>query len=105
MPEYEQCGGWNWHGPHCCAAGLTCVYQNDWYRQCLSQCTVGDKVVCSGTEEAMCAGDECCPDGSTCPSASGEVAECAHGKTRDCTPPSKTAFHSEEITCMPEYEQ
>lgn len=32
---YGQCAGLNWAGPTCCEAGSTCMYQNDWYSQCL----------------------------------------------------------------------
>ncbi|KAF8310823.1 hypothetical protein DL93DRAFT_2061731, partial [Clavulina sp. PMI_390] len=31
---YGQCGGIGWTGPTACAVG-TCVYNNDWYSQCL----------------------------------------------------------------------
>ncbi len=30
-----QCGGIGWSGATCCTSGNTCVYQNDWYSQCL----------------------------------------------------------------------
>ncbi|KAF6823746.1 pectin lyase [Colletotrichum plurivorum] len=33
---WGQCGGVNWTGPTACAAGSSCVVQNDWYSQCLS---------------------------------------------------------------------
>ena len=32
---WGQCGGINWSGPTSCISGYTCVYQNDWYSQCL----------------------------------------------------------------------
>ncbi|KAG8805160.1 hypothetical protein FRC17_005698 [Serendipita sp. 399] len=32
---WGQCGGMNYTGSKTCAAGSTCVYQNDWYSQCL----------------------------------------------------------------------
>ncbi|KAF8646291.1 hypothetical protein AX16_007277 [Volvariella volvacea WC 439] len=32
---YGQCGGQGWTGPTTCVAGFTCVYQNDWYSQCV----------------------------------------------------------------------
>ncbi|CAF4848432.1 unnamed protein product, partial [Rotaria sp. Silwood2] len=32
---YEQCGGINWTGPKQCCNGYTCVFQNDYYSQCL----------------------------------------------------------------------
>ncbi|KAG8829911.1 hypothetical protein FRC17_005801 [Serendipita sp. 399] len=35
VPEWGQCGGLNYTGSKTCDAGLTCVYSNDWYSQCL----------------------------------------------------------------------
>ncbi|PVF97740.1 glycoside hydrolase [Serendipita vermifera] len=35
VAEWGQCGGLNWTGSTTCDSGLTCVYQNDWYYQCL----------------------------------------------------------------------
>ncbi|KAK6335706.1 hypothetical protein TWF730_003084 [Orbilia blumenaviensis] len=32
---YGQCGGNGWTGPTTCAQGYNCVYQNDWYSQCI----------------------------------------------------------------------
>jgi endoglucanase len=32
---WGQCGGNNWQGATTCIAGYHCVYQNDWYSQCL----------------------------------------------------------------------
>ncbi|KAL6872692.1 Exoglucanase 2 [Trichoderma novae-zelandiae] len=32
---WGQCGGQNWAGPSCCAAGSTCVFSNDYYSQCI----------------------------------------------------------------------
>ncbi|KAK4236322.1 hypothetical protein C8A03DRAFT_45670 [Achaetomium macrosporum] len=32
---YGQCGGNNYNGPTTCVSGYRCVYQNDWYSQCL----------------------------------------------------------------------
>ncbi|KAI0663646.1 acetyl xylan esterase [Cubamyces menziesii] len=34
-PVWGQCGGIGWTGPTTCAAGSTCVKQNDYYSQCL----------------------------------------------------------------------
>ncbi len=31
---YAQCGGIDFHGPHCCIAGFTCVEQSQYYSQC-----------------------------------------------------------------------
>ncbi|KAG8948036.1 hypothetical protein FRC04_010078 [Tulasnella sp. 424] len=35
VPVYYQCGGITYTGDTACAAGTTCVYQNDYYSQCL----------------------------------------------------------------------
>lgn len=53
-------------------------------------CTVGESVACSQIGSvrggAECAGDQCCPDGHTCPSASvSHVTGCSMGKAYDCT--------------------
>ncbi|KAL4261274.1 Beta-xylanase [Pleurotus pulmonarius] len=32
---WQQCGGIGWSGGTTCAAGWVCIYQNDWYSQCL----------------------------------------------------------------------
>ncbi|KAL4971701.1 putative mannan endo-1,4-beta-mannosidase F [Aspergillus desertorum] len=32
---YGQCGGRNWSGATTCVSGYVCVYQNEWYSQCL----------------------------------------------------------------------
>jgi endoglucanase len=32
---YGQCGGNGYNGPTACVSGYRCVYQNDWYSQCL----------------------------------------------------------------------
>ncbi|KAH6854106.1 glycoside hydrolase superfamily [Chaetomium sp. MPI-CAGE-AT-0009] len=32
---YGQCGGNGWQGSTTCVSGYSCVYQNDWYSQCL----------------------------------------------------------------------
>eukprot|EP00746_Dinoflagellata_sp_MGD_P015134 gnl/MRDRNA2_/MRDRNA2_133513_c0_seq1.p1 gnl/MRDRNA2_/MRDRNA2_133513_c0~~gnl/MRDRNA2_/MRDRNA2_133513_c0_seq1.p1 ORF type:complete len:379 (+),score=61.15 gnl/MRDRNA2_/MRDRNA2_133513_c0_seq1:92-1228(+) len=49
-----------------------------------AHCKVGDVVNCPGNSR-KCAGDECCPDGSTCPSADSTYKMCPRGKTTDCT--------------------
>ncbi|KIM33763.1 carbohydrate esterase family 16 protein [Serendipita vermifera MAFF 305830] len=36
---WGQCGGINWTGSTSCVSGSTCVYQNDWYSQCLPSST------------------------------------------------------------------
>ncbi|KAG8919770.1 hypothetical protein FRC02_001386 [Tulasnella sp. 418] len=35
VPIYYQCGGNNWTGETECDPGLVCVFQNEWYHQCL----------------------------------------------------------------------
>merc|ERR1711957_1033906 len=47
-------------------------------------CNVGDAVSCPGDSNGNCAGNQCCMDGSTCPSANNDFAGCS-GKTEDCT--------------------
>jgi len=47
-------------------------------------CSVGDAVNCPGAG-VMCAGDQCCPDGSTCPSAHENFVGCQKAKSEDCT--------------------
>lgn len=52
------------------------------------RCAVGEAVLCPGTTSS-CAGDQCCPDGSTCPSAStAHVQACPKSKSKDCVTPS-----------------
>jgi hypothetical protein len=50
-------------------------------------CGVGDAVSCDGSTSSneMCAGNQCCPDGSTCPSADPTFTGCAVAKKFDCT--------------------
>merc|ERR1712187_15729 len=31
---WEQCGGQGWQGSTCCASGLTCAEQNEWFSMC-----------------------------------------------------------------------
>merc|ERR1712070_757579 len=47
-------------------------------------CNVGDSVPCPDGI-TLCAGSQCCPDGSTCPSADNSFTGCAQGKSSDCT--------------------
>ena len=47
-------------------------------------CSVGAAVKCPGTH-TYCGGDQCCPDGSTCPSADNSFQLCPHKKEVDCT--------------------
>jgi len=62
------------------------------------RCQVGDHVNCPGGE-AQCAGNQCCPDGSVCPSAEASFTDpigCAKGKVEDCLAPYKNAqFYGE----------
>lgn len=39
VQQWGQCGGSNWTGATKCAAGTSCVAQNDWYSQCVSSAT------------------------------------------------------------------
>jgi len=48
-------------------------------------CSVGASVPCPGHEHVMCAGLDCCPDGSTCPSAWVGTTHCQKAKVHDCT--------------------
>jgi len=48
-------------------------------------CNVGDAVACPGHPETFCAGNQCCPDGSSCPSAENTFTGCPSGKQQDCT--------------------
>ncbi|KAH7304244.1 glycosyl hydrolases family 35-domain-containing protein [Stachybotrys elegans] len=36
QPLWAQCGGRDWTGPTTCVSGAVCVYQNEWYSQCLA---------------------------------------------------------------------
>eukprot|EP00441_Pelagodinium_beii_P022905 CAMPEP_0197670690 /NCGR_PEP_ID=MMETSP1338-20131121/75077_1 /TAXON_ID=43686 ORGANISM="Pelagodinium beii, Strain RCC1491" /NCGR_SAMPLE_ID=MMETSP1338 /ASSEMBLY_ACC=CAM_ASM_000754 /LENGTH=377 /DNA_ID=CAMNT_0043250459 /DNA_START=46 /DNA_END=1179 /DNA_ORIENTATION=+ len=56
------------------------------------RCSVGDTVDCPDGKES-CAGNQCCSDGSTCPSADASFKECADAKSDDCT---KAALEQEE---------
>jgi hypothetical protein len=48
-------------------------------------CKVGDLVKCPGSDVARCAGGQCCPDLSICPSASKSFSGCPKPKDFDCT--------------------
>merc|ERR1712113_848742 len=51
-----------------------------------THCNVGDAVQCPHLATwQMCAGNQCCPDGSTCPSADNSFKGCQKPKTQDCT--------------------
>ena len=47
------------------------------------KCKMGDSVRCPSGE--MCAGNQCCADGTTCPSATNNFNLCRSGKLQDCT--------------------
>merc|ERR1712151_205964 len=47
-------------------------------------CSIGEDVRCPNSN-TMCAGNQCCPGGVTCPSASPDFTGCPSGKTNDCT--------------------
>jgi len=47
-------------------------------------CSAGDTVTCPGDTNAVCMGNQCCPDGSTCPSAHDSFAGCQSPKTLNC---------------------
>merc|ERR1712217_408446 len=49
-----------------------------------AMCKVGDPVLCPGASYD-CAGDQCCQDGTTCPSADNSWKGCPKPKTVDCT--------------------
>eukprot|EP00961_Rhodomonas_salina_P096068 1291828-Rhodomonas_salina.1 len=65
--EWEQCGGKDWTGATCCAAGNNCNVVNEWYSQCIkdpnaqtnpdASCTVDDWAQCCGQSHA---GSTCC---------------------------------------------
>lgn len=50
-------------------------------------CKIGDSVPCPGGSGNMCAGNECCAGGITCPSADPRFQCCPKPKTVDCTQP------------------
>lgn len=61
----------------------------------MPQCKVGDPVTCPGSSTG-CAGNHCCPDNSTCPSAANDYACCAKPKKVDCTKPSQISIPAME---------
>lgn len=52
--------------------------------RCSSTCNVGDEVQCPESN-AWCKGNECCPNGSICPSAAPNFGACERAKAEDCT--------------------
>merc|ERR1711977_213329 len=68
------------------------------------QCRYNDHVYCAWPHsDVMCSGDQCCPDGSTCPSANFAQAQGCNLKKYDCTAPllpaNWTCRESEEVFC------
>merc|ERR1719379_779517 len=68
------------------------------------QCRYKDHVYCPWPHsDTMCSGDQCCPDGSTCPSSSFAQAQGCNLKKYDCTAPllpaNWTCRESEEVFC------
>ena len=50
-----------------------------------ARCHVGDNVECPGSDGVRCTGDQCCPDGSACPSALKKTVHgCPKPKETDC---------------------
>lgn len=83
-------------GSQCCPDGSTCPSASIDFKACLQgktvdctqqvqHCNVGDVVPCPGGKTGNCMGDQCCQDGSTCPSADVDFKGCAKPKTVDCT--------------------
>jgi len=61
-------------------------------------CDVGDHVYCPGQTSYYCAGNSCCQDGSTCPSAvDSHFSGCPKKKAVDCT----TASPQEDLSMWP----
>eukprot|EP00746_Dinoflagellata_sp_MGD_P072064 gnl/MRDRNA2_/MRDRNA2_29279_c0_seq1.p1 gnl/MRDRNA2_/MRDRNA2_29279_c0~~gnl/MRDRNA2_/MRDRNA2_29279_c0_seq1.p1 ORF type:complete len:1033 (-),score=151.28 gnl/MRDRNA2_/MRDRNA2_29279_c0_seq1:349-3447(-) len=66
-------------------------------------CRYNDHVQCPWPHsDTMCSGDQCCPDGSTCPSSQFAQAQGCNLKKYDCTaflPANWTCRESEEVFC------
>jgi hypothetical protein len=88
-PSGEMCAG-----NQCCRDGTTCPSADPSFQGCpkpkttdctqaAAHCNVGDSVPCPSGE--MCAGSQCCRDGTTCPSADPSFQGCPKPKTTDCT--------------------
>merc|ERR1712196_263665 len=68
------------------------------------QCRYNDHVFCPWPHsDTMCSGDQCCPDGSTCPSSSFAQAQGCNLKKYDCTAPlvpaNWTCREADEVFC------
>merc|ERR1711957_515176 len=89
-------------GNACCPDGSTCPSADDDFTGCrlpkahgnrpastlppaVHGCIVFSEVECPGSGGSMCSGNQCCPDGSVCPSAMNDYFACAHSKHVDCT--------------------
>lgn len=70
----------------------------------LPHCDVGEPVLCPNSH-SLCAGNQCCPDGSVCPSADDSWDQCDKPKGDDCTKASGSwspcGEHSGEVCCNP----
>lgn len=66
-----------------------------------TRCKVGQTVKCPGTS-IFCAGDQCCGDGSTCPSADGKFTGCPMPKKFDCTKVDSWLMHKSQNREYPE---
>jgi len=84
-------------GNQCCMDGSICPSAAEGFAACntgkredctkprkVFKCQVGEEVPCPGTK-SFCRGDQCCSDGTTCPSARASFKACDIGKTEDCT--------------------
>tara|TARA_Y100001973_G_C5164426_1_gene315289 strand:+ start:84 stop:1289 length:1206 start_codon:yes stop_codon:yes gene_type:complete len=50
-----------------------------------THCDIGESVLCPGSTGVFCSGNQCCPDGTRCPSAPHTFNGCPKGKLIDCT--------------------
>ena len=70
---WAQCGGQGYSGPTTCVSGYKCVYQNDWYSQCLP----GDAAGTSTTSVKSTSTTSSAPSStSTAGGQSGPYAQC-----------------------------
>lgn len=67
-------------------------------------CRAGDMVLCPGSEQ-RCEGDQCCPDGSVCPSAFEDFHGCNQNKTVDCTRSSAVPLEARPLRMIPALEE
>lgn len=75
--EYQQCGGQGWIGAICCATGLSCTYDNDFYSECRRDAYYGGCAEifqqCGGREWG---GATCCAPGLGCTVVSDDYSQC-----------------------------